>query len=280
MRSKVWVCPKCGEKLIGKKIGLHLAHHAHEGKSPWNKGLRGEEYLEHFKDGKVWNKGKRLSDDHRKNISKSLKGRFSGSKHPMYGKHHSKESLEKMSETLFKEGEQPWNKGKKFGRNPDQSRMMKEKWRSQEFREMMKKLGFDRTGCPPWNKKEWIERVCEWCTKLFSVPPWRVRSGSDHFCSKECEYAWKSKIMMGPNNPNWKGGYEPYYGPNWYQQRRKCLERDAYCCRKCGRTKNDLSYGLEVHHIISFRVFNGDYLRANVLSNLLICVAVAIGKRK
>ena len=44
-----------------------------------------------------WNKGRRLSILTKQRISKNRKGKCVGEEHPFYGKHHSEESLEKMS---------------------------------------------------------------------------------------------------------------------------------------------------------------------------------------
>ena len=43
-------------------------------------------------------KGKKLSEEHKKKLSKAKKGKYTGEKHSMYGKHHSEESKKKMSE--------------------------------------------------------------------------------------------------------------------------------------------------------------------------------------
>lgn len=80
----------------------------------------------------------------------------------------------------------------------------------------------------------------------------------------------KKKMFLGENNPAWRGGYEPYYGPNWKEQRRKALERDGFKCMNCGRTQEENGKELDVHHIIPFRVFGRKrYKEANDLSNLI-----------
>jgi 5-methylcytosine-specific restriction endonuclease McrA len=72
------------------------------------------------------------------------------------------------------------------------------------------------------------------------------------------------------NNPNWQGGYEPYYGPDWHQQRRLARKRDNYTCQRCGITEEKLGRQLDVHHKIPFREFGIDnYLNANQLANLI-----------
>ena len=46
----------------------------------------------------VWNKGKKMSDDVKKQMSERMVGRFSGEKHPFYGKPRSEETKRKLSE--------------------------------------------------------------------------------------------------------------------------------------------------------------------------------------
>lgn len=75
-----------------------------------------------------------------------------------------------------------------------------------------------------------------------------------------------------PWEVHFEGGHEYYYGPNWYEQRRRARKRDGYVCRKCGLSDEDHSeeYGksLHVHHITKFRKFE-DYEEANRITNLL-----------
>lgn len=82
----------------------------------------------------------------------------------------------------------------------------------------------------------------------------------------------RSHPFTRENNPRWKGGYEPYYGSNWYKQKRKARERDSYTCQVCGGRTNGRA--LDVHHIISFREFGREnYKEANQLSNLItLCI--------
>lgn len=76
----------------------------------------------------------------------------------------------------------------------------------------------------------------------------------------------------GEENSYWRGGYEPYYGPNWYEQRRKAKNRDNHECVKCGKTDEEHleEYGweLEVHHIVPASSFQ-DYQKMNDLENLI-----------
>ena len=76
----------------------------------------------------------------------------------------------------------------------------------------------------------------------------------------------------GEDNPAWNGGYDPYYGPNWYDQREKARERDGYKCRSCGLSdeqhKARFDCELEIHHIKRAGSFD-DYENMNQLDNLV-----------
>jgi endogenous inhibitor of DNA gyrase (YacG/DUF329 family) len=87
-------------------------------------------------------------------------------------------------------------------------------------------------------------------------------------CSKECLAVLQSTQIAGANNFNWKGGYTPYYGPNWRSQRRLVRQRDNYTCQRCGITEQALNRELDVHHIRRFGDF-ADYRQANQGSNLV-----------
>lgn len=80
----------------------------------WNRGLKGtnkhtEEYKKKLSERMKGNtyrkgkpshtKGKHLSDEQRKKISNSRKGKYAGKNHPRYGKHHSKETKKKISKS-------------------------------------------------------------------------------------------------------------------------------------------------------------------------------------
>lgn len=106
---------------------------------------------------------------------------------------------------------------------------------------------------------------CEICGKLFE----RHRNYIDkaRFCSYDCMNYWMSHYRRGPNHHSWQGGYTPNYGPNWRKQRQRVRKRDRDTCQICG--KRAKRRHLDVHHIISFCEFNGDWKQANKLSNLI-----------
>lgn len=127
---------------------------------------------------------------------------------------------------------------------------------------------------PRWKGGD-IEKHCEICGKSFEVK--RARADSARFCSYECLGVHHREVRSGEDNPNWEGGYEPYYGPNWREQRERTLKRDGYVCVDCGMTqeesRNKYAEGLSVHHRVPFREFrvegNVDYQSANDLENLV-----------
>ena len=114
---------------------------------------------------------------------------------------------------------------------------------------------------------------CGYCGREF-----RLRTeprGELSFCSPSCFGHWLSENKSGENSVHWKGGYLPYYGPNWRRQRDLARQRDGYRCQYCGKHEEELSRRLDVHHLRPFREFgykpgeNDAYLEANQLHNLI-----------
>jgi len=129
-------------------------------------------------------------------------------------------------------------------------------------------------GNPSWSGgKETLE--CEYCGQKYEVFP-AVVDGS-RFCSYECIGEHHREVRSGEDSPSWQGGYEPYYGPNWHQQRQRRLVHDQARCQECGKTDAEsiAEHGasLEVHHQTPFREFtegnDADFEAANNLSNLI-----------
>ena len=77
--------------------------------------------------------------------------------------------------------------------------------------------------------------------------------------------------LRGEDHPDWKGGWEDYYGPSWWRQRKKAWERDAYECRVCGISKDELGKNPDVHHIKPKYEWNveEEHEEMNSLDNLI-----------
>lgn len=119
-----------------------------------------------------------------------------------------------------------------------------------------------KKGRPSTKRLPPLTFTCEQCGALTTRP--RIGRYVRRFCSTACWYEW---LRDDPKrNHLWKGGYEPYYGPNWREQARQARERDGQCCQSCG--KYPRKHSLEVHHIVPFRDFPS-WREANDLSNLV-----------
>lgn len=103
-------------------------------------------------------------------------------------------------------------------------------------------------------------------------------------CSGKCkkEYSQKMELLRrekislaftGSGHPNWQGGKSEYRGDNWTHQRFLAKKRDNYICQCCGLTQKQAvkkyGSGLEVHHKKPYVFFDGDYVQANDLENLI-----------
>ena len=115
-----------------------------------------------------------------------------------------------------------------------------------------------------------VEISCKQCGKVILIK--RSHAGRRKFCCNDCYVSWQraNHPGSGADNWNWKGGPEPYYGPNWRPQRRKARERDGYTCQQCGATEEQQGREMDVHHKIPFREFGlARYEEANDVANLV-----------
>jgi 5-methylcytosine-specific restriction endonuclease McrA len=104
--------------------------------------------------------------------------------------------------------------------------------------------------------------VCEGCGINFSLPIGRVSKRK--FCSKACAYKHRRVASQdAQENRNWRGGHAVSYGRNWRLIKDEVRARDGVC-RTCGKTPEENSRALDVHHLNPFR-FSGD----NSLENLI-----------
>jgi 5-methylcytosine-specific restriction endonuclease McrA len=112
---------------------------------------------------------------------------------------------------------------------------------------------------------------CEWCHKQYTVHVAMNSNGrKSRFCSRSCRSEWVSKNNRGINHPRYIGGTKyADRGQNWFKQRKAAITRDNYKCQICGKKQGNKKRVLDVHHIKPFKDFNGDYISANELTNLI-----------
>jgi len=77
---------------------------------------------------------------------------------------------------------------------------------------------------------------------------------------KAAEYFKKEKQtfpLSGKKHPNWKGGFDCYYGGSWYHCKKEVRKRDGVSCRVCNENSN-VKYGVkpDVHHITPVRYWD------------------------
>lgn len=120
---------------------------------------------------------------------------------------------------------------------------------------------------PRWKGVE--TRNCDGCGSEVTRPPCAWNNRNLTFCNMECFGVWKSKNWTGEDNPCWRGGHPPYYGPNWIRQSREARKRDNHKCQFCGVEESLLRRALNVHHIVPIRMYGADFHTANKLSNLI-----------
>lgn len=128
-----------------------------------------------------------------------------------------------------------------------------------------------KKGQKPWNyigKENFPETKCDYCGKKIKRNPAEIKYYEKHFCSRKCNGKWKAENLVGSLIYNWKGGYQPYYGPNWRRQRYLCRIRDKNTCQICGKSAKDIGKNIDVDHKIPQEAYIGDYIKANDLSNL------------
>jgi 5-methylcytosine-specific restriction endonuclease McrA len=115
------------------------------------------------------------------------------------------------------------------------------------------------------------EVTCDNCGGKFERIKHNRERTESNFCSHDCYGESLEGTWTGEDNPRWRGGYEPYYGPDWHEQRRTTIERDNCECQDCGLTREahyeKYEEDLHVHHIQPFRTFD-DAVDANQLDNL------------
>ena len=109
----------------------------------------------------------------------------------------------------------------------------------------------------------WTEYTCEQCGEVFKG----YKNYERTFCSNRC----RDNAHTGEDSPNWKGGWENYYGSTWTEKLKKTVrERDDRECQVCGKPESENRRKLEVHHITPFNEFGVEnHEEANKPQNLV-----------
>ena len=119
-------------------------------------------------------------------------------------------------------------------------------------------------------RKPYVERACVVCGKHFEGPP--GHTSKRKCCSRACSAALWSLTHSGEHATNWRGGYDPYYGPSWRPAMRAVRARDRVC-QRCGKAPTK-HRALDVHHKTPFRAFGIErHAEANDPSNLIALCA-------
>lgn len=179
-------------------------------------------------------------------IERDENGRFlKGEKHPFYGKHRSKETCKKISES-------------QKGKHPSE--------------ETRRKLSEAHKGHLAWNKGKTEVYSEETLRKMSenAIRHWKGKHLSDGHRKK------MSDAQRGEKSYRWKGGNEAYQGPNDQYQSRLVRERDKGICQNCGKKEGARKH--DIHHIVPFEVYGIEkYEEANRLENLMtLCRACHI----
>ncbi|WP_436929568.1 HNH endonuclease [Halosimplex halobium] len=103
-----------------------------------------------------------------------------------------------------------------------------------------------------------VERECEHCGEEFSALPCTLRDGGVRFCSRECV---SDALYNGRSDPG-------VYNGDWYQVRRRALDRDDHRCQNCGKRSEEIGREPDVHHITPIREFD-DPQEAHSLGNVV-----------
>lgn len=154
-----------------------------------------------------------------------LGGRISGKNHPMYGRHHKQESIEKMRQSV-----------------PDYTGDKNPFFNRHHTNEVKLFLSEHRIKC--WKDENYRKKRKAWLS-------------TDR--AKQIGTNNLPKDKKGEKNPNWKGGETSNhgYGWKWREIRKIVLKLWGYKCLKCSLSNEEhiklYGQGLQIHHINSFR---------------------------
>jgi len=142
----------------------------------------------------------------------------------------------------------------------------------------------DRAGAnsPAWKGGK-VSYWCDQCGAEVKRRPGDVR-WQHVLCSRDCQSAWQSENLVGPNSPIWQGG-KPGSGVYFRAQRGEALRLADYQCERCGFSEIEYQKkygkGLDVHHIRPYTDFTPGDPAVHDIENLrALCRACHIREER
>lgn len=212
-------------------------------------------------------KGSHQTDTAKLKMSNSRKGKCTGKDHPMFGKHHTPESIIKMVMAHEK------YKGKKQPVEVIMRRTIKikEKWQDPEYKKKISKILKKAWENPEFKKKQSEARKghatsTETRQKISKSNTGKIRSEEVKQKLKGMRNGINTELKKGKEHRYWKGGtsFEPYSPCFDSQAKERVRVRDNFICQLCGIPELECNHNLSVHHI--------DYDKLNSNIDNLVCL--------
>jgi hypothetical protein len=225
-----------------------------------------------YKNSIPWNKGKTLSEEHKRKIGDANRGRSVNKGRVLSDEHKRKISGANKGRTVWNKGRKadkpPWNKGLKGAQIAWNKGL--DKYTDEKVRKYADKLKGNnkgksrsidtefRTGNIPWNVG----------VKNCFDDETLIRMSKSHLDKTQTEET-KNKIsesLSGEKSYLWKGGISKgSYGPEFNNRlKNKIRKRDGYTCQRCHIHQDDIpmKYNyitkLDVHHLDSNKQNNNE----------------------
>jgi 5-methylcytosine-specific restriction endonuclease McrA len=210
--------------------------------------------------------GRKHSEETKRKISASKKGKHSYIIHPMLGKKHSKETKQKWSKS--RKGNQVGIENPFFGRK--HSEESKQKIREKKIgktisKESIKKQIETKIRNGTNSHSEETKRKIGYANKGKLVPEHQKKILSKLYKGRKLSKEIRNKMSKSRSlekHFNWQGGksFEPYTTDWTASLKRAIRERDRYTCQLCSEQQKESAFS--VHHI--------DYDKTNCNPNNLI----------
>ena len=105
--------------------------------------------------------------------------------------------------------------------------------------------------CSIEGRKNKIYRTCPICGKTFETTPSLIKRGGGKTCSRNCFFKYYSKEYSGENHHQWKGGasFTPYCEKFNFEFKERVREFWGRHCCECGISENETGRRHSVHHV-------------------------------